>query len=282
MQNETHALYDQAVGGDKEALQALLMTVRDMVFNLSLRMLGSPQDAEDATQEIYIRIITGLSSFRKDSAFSTWAYRIAANHLLNYKKSMFAQMPALTFEYYGADIENGAAQAQQNRMDVDADMLADELKLSCTNVMLQCFDPESRLVYVLGTMFHVDSKTAGKILGITPEAYRQRLSRLKQRMADFLRAYCGLGTSEKCSCKKRINYAIETKRLDPAQLVYSRLSQAEDGRLTEYKEAMEDMDAQSAVFAGLPKYRAPEAARAFLDDVLGSPSIETILREGAR
>lgn len=71
MQAEQFALADRAIGGDKKALEELLVGVQDMVYNLSLRMLGSPQDAEDASQEIYIRIITGLSSFRKESAFST-------------------------------------------------------------------------------------------------------------------------------------------------------------------------------------------------------------------
>lgn len=53
-----------------------------MIFNLSLRMLGSPHDAEDASQEILIKIMSQLSAFRKESAFSTWVYRIATNYLI--------------------------------------------------------------------------------------------------------------------------------------------------------------------------------------------------------
>lgn len=75
---------------------------------------------------------------------------------------------------------------------VDADLLAEELKMSCTNVMLQCFDPESRLIYVLGVMFKADSRVCGGILGIIPEAYRQRLSRIRGRMSEFMKDYCGL------------------------------------------------------------------------------------------
>ena len=102
-------LIDQATAGDEKALETLLTGVQDLVFNLSLRMLGTFPDAEDASQEILLKIITHLSAFKKESAFSTWVFRIAVNHLQNYKKSMFAHQP-LSFEYYGYDIENGKAQ----------------------------------------------------------------------------------------------------------------------------------------------------------------------------
>lgn len=71
MQNEEWQLVDLAVAGDKGALQRLLAGVEDLVYNLSLRMLGNPPDAEDAAQEILIKVMTQLSTFRKESAFST-------------------------------------------------------------------------------------------------------------------------------------------------------------------------------------------------------------------
>ncbi len=88
MQKKESELIDQAVNGDKKVLESLLLSVQDMIYNLSLRMLGSPQDAEDAVQEIMIKIITQLSTFRKESTFSTWAYRVATNYLINCKKSI--------------------------------------------------------------------------------------------------------------------------------------------------------------------------------------------------
>ena len=69
---------------------------------------------------------------------------------------------------------------------VDRGILEEELKLSCTNVMLQCLDGESRCIFILGTMFRLDSAVAGEILGISPAAYRKRLSRIREKMAAFL------------------------------------------------------------------------------------------------
>ena len=223
MQNETFQLIDQAISGDKQALEKLISSVEDLIYNLSLRMLGNLQDAEDASQEILIKVITSLSTFRKESAFSTWVYRIAVNYLLNLKKSQFANRP-LSFEFYGSDIDAGFIPNDPSMTKgVDESLLTDELKMSCTNVMLQCFDPQSRIIYVLGVMFRIDSKICGEILDISAEAYRKRLSRIREQMAGFLRQYCGLTTSGTCNCQKRIGYAIHTHRLNPDQLEYTNL-----------------------------------------------------------
>ena len=72
-------LIEKAVTGDKKSLEEIILSVQDTVFNLSLRMLGSFADAEDASQEILLKVITHLSSFRQESAFSTWVFRIAVN-----------------------------------------------------------------------------------------------------------------------------------------------------------------------------------------------------------
>lgn len=62
--DELRALVEKAAAGDKEALETLVAGVRNLVFNLSLRMPGTFADAEDATQDILLKMITHLSSFR--------------------------------------------------------------------------------------------------------------------------------------------------------------------------------------------------------------------------
>src|SRR5438046_3157921 len=90
-------LISQARGGDRKALDALLREMKDLVYNLGIRMLGNPADAEDATQEILIRLVTGLDSFRGESSFRTWVYRVASNHLLTTRKRR-ASEPSDSFE----------------------------------------------------------------------------------------------------------------------------------------------------------------------------------------
>lgn len=267
---EERALLEQAATGDKKSLEAILTSIQDMVFNLSLRMLGSFADAEDATQEILLKVITHLSSFRGESAFSTWVFRIAVNHLKNYKKHMFASHP-LSFEFYGNDIETAnIADIPDLSQDVERSVLAEELKMSCTNVMLQCLDPESRCIFILGTMFRVDSRIAGDILDITPEAYRQRLSRIRKKMADFLGQYCGEYGNGRCRCSDRINYAIRNHRLQPAQLDYTAASEISGQVISQVKEAMEEIDDLSQQFAFCKAYQTPEHLKQLMKDFLAS------------
>ena len=66
-----------AVAGNSAALENIMRATQQPVYNLALRFLWHPQDAQDNTQEILIKVMTNLSSFRGESAYGTWAYRIA-------------------------------------------------------------------------------------------------------------------------------------------------------------------------------------------------------------
>nr|WP_305182719.1 RNA polymerase sigma factor [uncultured Schaedlerella sp.] len=273
---ELLALVEKAISGDKNALEKLIAGVQNLVFNLSLRMLGTFADAEDATQDILLKMITHLSSFRGDSAFTTWVFRIAANHLKNYKKHMFAHYP-LSFEYYGNDIENGKAQDVPDlTQNVEKEILAEELKMSYTNVMLQCLDTESRCIFILGTMFKIDSRIAGDILGITPEAYRQRLSRIRKKMADFLSEYCGEYGGGRCKCRDRVNYAIQSHRLNPQQLDYTAAAEIPVQTMIDVKNAMEDIDGLSQDFSFCKTYQTPEHMKLLIQEFLDSTQLSIV------
>ncbi len=273
---ELQALVDKATAGDKEALETLVTGVQDIVFNLSLRMLGTFPDAEDATQDILLKMITHLSSFRGDSSFTTWVFSIAVNHLKNYKKHMFAQYP-LSFEYYGDDIENGKIQDVPDlTQNVEKDILAEELKMSCTNVMLQCLDTESRCIFILGTMFKIDSRIAGDILEMTPEAYRQRLSRIRRKMADFLEPYCGEYGGGRCKCKDRVNYAIQNHRINPKQLDYTAAEEISVQTMMDVKNAMEDIDDLSQDFSFCKPYQSPERTKHLIQEFLKSTQLSIV------
>ena len=271
---EPSVLIGQATAGDKAALETVLASIQDLVFNLSLRMLGTFHDAEDASQNILLKVMTHLSSFKGESAFTTWVFRIAVNHLKDYKKHMFAQFP-LSFEFYGDDIRNGKLQDLPDlSQNVDKAILAEELKLSCTNVMLQCLDAESRCIFILGTMFRVDSAIAGEILGITPEAYRQRLSRVRKRMAAFLWEYCGEYGEGSCRCAARINYAIQNHRIAPDRLDFTAAKPS--GTAVEVTAAMEEIDGYSQQFSFCRTYQSTERLKEMLRDFLNGPAFSTV------
>ena len=266
-------LIQKATSGDKKALETVILSVQDLVFNLSLRMLGTFQDAEDATQDILLKVVTHLISFKGESSFSTWVFRIASNHLKNYKKHMFAKFP-LSFEFYGDDIRNADIKNVPDlTQNVERSILAEELKFSCTNVMLQCLDAESRCIFILGTMFKLDSRIAGEILEITPEAYRQRLSRIRKKVGDFLKEYCGEYGGGTCHCTDRVNYAVQNHRINPAHLDFTAAVPKE---MREVKEAMEEIDGIPHEFSFCKTYQSPESLKKFIEDFLKGTSFSVV------
>ena len=75
--------------GDRSAFEELFAKYRDTVFNLAASVSGSREQAEDITQEVFVRAYLGLSGFRGGSKFTTWLYRIAVNQSLRTKSVGF-------------------------------------------------------------------------------------------------------------------------------------------------------------------------------------------------
>lgn len=248
-------LIARARTGDKAALEELVRATKDLVYNLAVRMLGSPADAEDATQEILLKLVTRLDSFRGESAFRTWAYRVAANHLLTTKKRG-AELRAESFDELGEKLAGNLAAGD---LPVDEQALVQEAKLICTSTMLACLDRDHRLAYILGDIFELASDEGAAILEIASDAFRKRLSRARERMTEFMSRTCGLvDASRACRCGKQAGHAIAAGYLDPKQLAFG--SQA--CRLEPKPERLDDLDGVAraiAVFRGHPQYIAPDA-----------------------
>jgi RNA polymerase sigma-70 factor (ECF subfamily) len=68
---------------DERAFRELLETHRDRVFNITYRMLGNRAEAEDVAQEVFITVFKTIETFREESKFSTWLYRVTVNHCKN-------------------------------------------------------------------------------------------------------------------------------------------------------------------------------------------------------
>ena len=90
-----------AQAGSRDALEQLVARHQSWIYNIVLRMTYEPQDAEDITQEILIKLVTKLSTFERRSRFRTWLYRLVVNHVLNMTRTK-SEAWEWTFEKYGS------------------------------------------------------------------------------------------------------------------------------------------------------------------------------------
>lgn len=212
----------RAKEGDRNALESVIHAVQQNVYAVALRFLWHPQDAEDATQEILIRVITGLGGFRGDSGFRTWVYRIACNTLVTLRKKRMDKQ-SMSFEEFGDDLARGLPE-DAIRVDFNADeeLLLEEVKIGCTLAMLKCLDPDQRMAYILGEIVELDHREAAEVLEISQAAFRKRLSRARASISSFMMSQCGLvNPSNTCRCHQRVATAVELGRIDPENLIFA-------------------------------------------------------------
>jgi len=224
VEDADRALVAATQGGDRAALEELVNRHQPWIYNIALRMLYVREDAEDATQDILIRMITGLASFRGESKFRTWLYRLAANHILNLKKQWAAAEPRYTFAWFAGDLDDaGLAEIPDTRtVPVPIEILISEAKISCTAAMLLCLDGRQRLVYTLGEIFGVTDTVGAEVTGLTAANFRKILSRARQDLYAFLDGKCGLiNQRNPCRCPKKIRGFMERGYLKPDRIEFA-------------------------------------------------------------
>jgi RNA polymerase sigma factor (sigma-70 family) len=221
---EDRTLVLRARSGERAALEELVQRHQRWIYNIAIRMLHHPQDAEDATQEILLKAVTGLSSFEDRSSFRTWLYRIVVNHVLNVKRGR-VERKALNFKAYGDDLD---ATPDLDLPDPasgspEASLLVAEAMITCTSGMLLCLDREQRLTYILGEILGTSDTVGAELLEITRENFRQRLSRARRDLHNFMNGKCGLvNPANPCRCAKKTRGFIDAGYVDPENLVFAR------------------------------------------------------------
>lgn len=264
-EGEDQALVRLVQSGSKEALELLLSRHQRWIYNIALRMVCLPQDAEDATQEILIKVLTKLSTFRGESEFRTWLYRLAVNHLLNMRRGR-AEAKEWTFDDYGRELDHtpDAEVAAPDSERPDAQLLLREAKIGCTSGMLLCLDREQRLVYVLGEIFGVTDRVGAELLDISRESFRQKLTRARRELCNFMQGKCGLvKESNTCRCARKTQGFIKLGYVDPQNLLFARerVIQVREvaGKRSEQLDAL--FDAYAEVHRSHPFQESPDVAR---------------------
>lgn len=259
---------ERALSGEKKALESVVNKVKDLIYNLSLKMLLFPEDAEDATQEILVKMVTHLSTFKRKSSFQTWVYRIASNYLISEKSKRGYQAKRMSFDEYADQIDyRQSEKIMYTNNEGEINLLEEEVKVSCTHGLLHCLNPTNRLIYILGDVLDLNGVEAAEILGIAPTSFRKQLSRSREKVRNFLTAKCGLVNSDNpCRCKRKIDFLIDQEMINPKALRFAHHT----NRSIDLMNKIESLDKTLSVFKSVPALEVPEEVLSEVRQVIKS------------
>jgi RNA polymerase sigma-70 factor, ECF subfamily len=166
------------------------------VYHLARRMLGNDNDAEDVTQEVFVKVLRNLPTFRGEAAFSTWLYRIAVNTTLTYRRKRAIRKTYSLVEPFQEFADNGEYRYPVRRWAPSPEQLAldREAHQVIENAIGQL--PETyRDVYVLADVEGLANNDIADILGLSVAAVKCRLHRARVLMRNLLAPYF----EEKCA-----------------------------------------------------------------------------------
>jgi RNA polymerase sigma-70 factor (ECF subfamily) len=171
----SHELVAACRKGDPHAFEEVVRLTYRHVFTQALRLVGDWQEAEDVTQDAYIRAFRGLSGFRGEAQFETWLYRIVANAALSHlrRKRRLAEVLSDPED----DPRDLAHQVGLAERAVDRDALGSAL---------DSLSPALRTVVVLKDVYGLSCQEIGDQLGVSEGAVKVRLHRARRRLKGIL------------------------------------------------------------------------------------------------
>src|SRR4051794_32180602 len=180
------ALVKACQRGEPGALDALIRATYADVYALCRRMLADPDEAADATQEVFVRVMRSVLGFRGESAFGTWLHRVTVNVCLTAlrkrSKARAAGMVAggTPFALPGDDVDVAVTSASPSDLAETADLVAR------SEAALAKLPEDARAVVVLRDIEGLTTKEVAELLGVTETVVKVRLHRAHTRLRTML------------------------------------------------------------------------------------------------
>src|SRR6185503_3005144 len=167
---------DQALRGDRAAFGQLMHRYAGAVYNLAYRMLGNTEDAEDASQEIFLRAYTRLESFDRQRRFSTWLLSIGSNYCIDrLRRRRFGWLTLDDAAFALPSNERGPERAA-----------LDKEQQEIVQRALQKLPENYRMVTVLRYWHDLSYDEIAKVTGLTESTIKTRLHRARHMLAEAL------------------------------------------------------------------------------------------------
>ena len=169
--------------GDAAAMEDLIARSYRAAYTLALRLLRNPDDAAEATQEAYIRMVRGLKRFREVGAFPTWLFKIVSNVCMTEIRRRNRR--AVPMDTSTADSPEDVKTVDGAPINVEETAIG-RIFWEQLEAKVQELPEVYRTVVILRDVYGLSGEDAGEILGITPGAVKVRLHRARRKLRDEL------------------------------------------------------------------------------------------------
>lgn len=169
--------------GSVNDFEKLVTAYEKNVYNLALRMVGDPEDAADMTQETFIKAYRALGSFRGDSKFSSWLYRIASNVCLDFLRSR-SRHPQISLS--GADEDDRTAFELPDMSQNPEEQLMKKLSMEAVRRRLEQLPEQQRQILVLRELGGLSYAELAQTLGLEEGTVKSRIFRARKRLCALL------------------------------------------------------------------------------------------------
>ena len=182
-------LLSRLVKRDEDAFNEVVRSYSDRVYNLILRLVGSPSEAEDIAQEVFVTVFKSIESYRGEAKLSTWILRIAANHAKNRIKYLSRRRTSGQELHDGSD---ATEMADEGKAPVQAHFDAPDVVLEAaeTEQIMQTaiakLDEEQRLLVVLRDVEELAYDEIVAITGLPEGTVKSRLHRARMALKELL------------------------------------------------------------------------------------------------
>lgn len=178
-------LIDRSKAGDVAAFEELISVYQKKIYNLTFRMLGNLNDADDLTQETFIRVFKSISNFKGESTFSTWIYRIATNVCLDELRKRKNKKAISLDEEIKVDDGEIKRQIESDTPLPDEIAEKEELRLFVKNA-IESLPEEQRLIISLRDIQGLSYDEIAQVLECPSGTVKSRINRARQALKKIL------------------------------------------------------------------------------------------------
>lgn len=169
--------------GNVNDFEKLVTAYEKNVYNIALKMVGDPEDAADMTQETFIKAYRALSSFRGDSKFSSWLYRIASNVCLDFLRSR-SRHPQVSLSTVDED-DRATFELPDMRQNPE-EQLMKKLGMEAVRRGLEQLPEQQRQILVLRELGGLSYAELAQTLGLEEGTVKSRIFRARKRLCALL------------------------------------------------------------------------------------------------